>query len=294
MVLSGRPSQSLSIVDVQSRVDLLTAPMHAPHTPFVQVETPGLQMPTADGPHACVLPVTHGQVSFLTPLQLASSPVTAQLSAEAGRMLQALHLPVARQVSVPAAQLPFAPSMLQERAASPTTQVQPPFAVPSQLASSPRVAQLSAVAGRMLQALHLPPVQVSTPREQLPIAPSTAHERVVLSVQAGAPPVPPAPPVPEPPPVPAVAPPVPEPPPVPAVAPPVLPPAPPRPPAPALPPEPPRPPPPEPAPPSAPEPPNLIDRVTHPLDAVAIPVADPSGVCPSRATTVTLTVFPIG
>src|SRR4029079_1761702 len=115
IVLSGRPSQSLSAVDVQSRVDLLTAPTHAPQTPFVQVATPGLQMPTASGPHAWVLPVTHGQPSFLMPFQLASSPVTAQLSAEAGRTLQALHLPVFRQVSVPAGQVALPPFLAQQR-----------------------------------------------------------------------------------------------------------------------------------------------------------------------------------
>jgi len=185
IVLSGRLSQLLSIADVQSRVDALIAPTHPPQTPFVQVAVPGLQMPTIAGPQGCVLPLMQGQPSFATPLQLASSPAVAQLSEAAGRMLQALHFPVDKQVSVPAAQFPFAPSALQARAGSPTTQVQPSFAVPLQLASSPLVVHTSAVAGWMLQAPHLPPVHVSMPREQFPIAPLVAHERVAPSEQAG-------------------------------------------------------------------------------------------------------------
>src|SRR5262245_22636016 len=313
IVLSGRPSQSLSAADVQSRADALIAPMHAPQTPFVQVDTPGLQMPTMAGPHGCMLPLMQGQPSFATPLQLASSPAVAQLSADAGRMLQAPHRPCALQVSVPAAQFPFAPSALHERAGSPRTPMQPSFAVPLQLASSPFVAQLSADAGRMLQALHLPPVQVSMPREQFPIAPSAAQERIVPSEQAGAPPVPPPPVVPAAPPAPVVpprppaaaAPPVPPvdpptlpptPPPTPPVPlpPPTLPPAPPLPPRPP-PPAPPRPPPPAPAPPSEPDPLNLIASAAQPPGSGPVmPPAVPSVVCPRRATAVMVTFLPIG
>src|SRR5215510_623753 len=94
VVLSGRPSQSKSFADVQSRVILLTAPMQRPQVPLAQVCVPGLQMPTIVGPHGCVSLVTQGQPSFALPLQLASSPLTLQLSAAAGRMLHALQAPL--------------------------------------------------------------------------------------------------------------------------------------------------------------------------------------------------------
>src|SRR5262249_47627241 len=93
IVLSGDPSQSLSIVDVQSRAPLFTAPTHAPQTPPAQVAVPGLQMPTAAGPQLWVSPLTHGQPSFGCPLQLASSPLTVQSSLVAATMLQAPHAP---------------------------------------------------------------------------------------------------------------------------------------------------------------------------------------------------------
>src|SRR5450631_63278 len=146
IVLSGEPSQSLSAAEVQSRVPLFTAPTHAPQTPFVQVAVPGLQIPTAAGPHACVSPLTQGHPSFAFPLQVASSPFTEQLSMAAGWTLQAPHCPAVEQVWVPLAQFPSAPAVAQERGASVLTQAQPSFAVPLQLSSFP-FTQLSAAAG---------------------------------------------------------------------------------------------------------------------------------------------------
>jgi hypothetical protein len=167
IVLSGNPSQSLSAVDVQSRAALLTAPTQAPQTPLAQVAVPGLQIPTAAGPQACVSPLTQGQPSFGDPLQFESSPLTVQSSLVAGAMLQAPHFPP-EQLCVPLAQAPRAPPALQRRAGSTSRQAHPSFTVPLQVASSPLVAQLSAAFGEMLQALHLPPAQVSVPLAQLP------------------------------------------------------------------------------------------------------------------------------
>ena len=83
-MLSGRPSQSLSAVEVQSRTAGITAPTQAPQAPAVQVCVPRLQIPTpAAGPHAWVAPVTQLHPSFGTPLQLSSFPVS-QVSFVAG------------------------------------------------------------------------------------------------------------------------------------------------------------------------------------------------------------------
>jgi hypothetical protein len=136
----------LSDAEVQSRVPLFTAPTQAPQTPFVQVAVPGLQIPTAAGPQAWVSPVTQGQPSFALPLQVASSPFTEQLSAEAGWTLQAPHCPAVEQLCVPLAQFPSAPAAAHERGASVLTQAQPSFGVPLQLSSSP-FTQVSAAAG---------------------------------------------------------------------------------------------------------------------------------------------------
>jgi len=84
LVLSGWPSQSLSAVEVQSRVAGITAPTQAPHDPAVQVCVPRLQIPTlAAGPQAWVVPATQVHPSFGTPLQLSSLPVS-QVSFAAG------------------------------------------------------------------------------------------------------------------------------------------------------------------------------------------------------------------
>src|SRR6185312_11606326 len=93
-----------------------TAPWQAPQTVPVQVCVPGLQVPIAAGPQGCVSTSRQVQPSLAVPLQVASSPLVAQLSAAIGCTLQVLHLPPA-QVSVPAAQLPRKPSAAQERVA---------------------------------------------------------------------------------------------------------------------------------------------------------------------------------
>lgn len=89
----------------------MTAPLHADHKPFVQTDTPNLQMPCSDsGPQGCSLPVSQAQPSLGVPLQLASSPVS-HASAAAAWMLQSLQAtPSASQVCVPFAQFPEVPS----------------------------------------------------------------------------------------------------------------------------------------------------------------------------------------
>src|SRR5262249_30588305 len=123
------------------------------------------------------------QPSLGVPLQLASSPLTAQLSAAAGAMLQAPHLPLTH-IWVPAAQLPLRPAELQARGASPTMHSQPSLGTPLQLASSPLTAQLSAAAGRLLQAPHLPLTQLCAPLAQLPMAPALLQRRASSAAQA--------------------------------------------------------------------------------------------------------------
>jgi len=92
--LSGRPLQSLSVVDVQSRGFAVTAPVQVvPHVALTQVWVPGLQIPIADGPHDRVVPLTHVQPSWRMPLQL-SSLVASQPSADAGPT-EPLHAPQA-------------------------------------------------------------------------------------------------------------------------------------------------------------------------------------------------------
>ncbi len=92
--LSGRPLQSLSSVDVQSRAFAVTAPVQVVgHVALTQVWVPGLQIPIAAGPHARVVPLTHVQPSWRMPLQL-SSLVASQPSAGAGPT-EPLHAPQA-------------------------------------------------------------------------------------------------------------------------------------------------------------------------------------------------------
>ena len=84
MVLSGLPSQSLSFEEEQSRVVGSTFPTQLPHCRLAQVWTPGLQIPVAACPHACVAPLTHKHPPFGVPSQLSSLPLTSQESLLAG------------------------------------------------------------------------------------------------------------------------------------------------------------------------------------------------------------------
>jgi len=265
--LSGNPLQSLSMAEVQSRAFAVTAVGQAVgQDALVQVWVPGLQIPIAAGPQGCVSPLTQGQPSFAVPLQLASFPLVVQLSAAAGLMLQAPHLPP-EQVSVPAAQLPSRPAEAQVRGGSTSRQVQPSLGVPLQVASSPLVAQLSAAIGCTLQVLHLPPAQVSVPAAQLPRKPSAAQERVAPLVQPVTGPSVSAPPSR-------------------AAAPPLPPPA--WPPLPALPPLP-------PAPASVPGAPKMIASVPQLLGSMAtLPVAVPRMLPDALATIVTSRRSPCG
>jgi hypothetical protein len=149
LVLSGRPSQSLSAVEVQSRAAGITAPTQTPQEPAVQVCVPRLQIPTlAAGPHACVAPATQLHPSFVTPLQLSSLPVS-QVSLAAGPTppLQAPHVLVflsaaTTQLWDPALQrpVPSAPGCWSHGRAVALAQVQTASMVlsdiPSQLSSA--------------------------------------------------------------------------------------------------------------------------------------------------------------
>ncbi len=83
------------------------AMLQAPHFPPEQVCIPAAQAPSAPPALQERAGSTSRQAhpSLGVPLQVASSPLVAQLSAAAGETLQALHRPPA-QVSVPLAQLP--------------------------------------------------------------------------------------------------------------------------------------------------------------------------------------------
>src|SRR5690606_25425522 len=113
-VLSGLPSQSLSIDDEQSRGSGSMLPMQVPQTLSLQVEVPVLQTPTEACPQSCVSPSTHGHPSLGVPSQVSSLP-GSQVSSAAGTMLQSPQVPSFPQVWVPVAQVPCAPSSEQER-----------------------------------------------------------------------------------------------------------------------------------------------------------------------------------
>jgi hypothetical protein len=98
----------------------------AAHAPFAA--SLAAQVPVAPG--------EHGQVSLVRPLQLESSPATAQLSAAAGAMLHGPHAP-AEHVVMPAAHLPLAPSASAQLLVVPLMQVHPSFATPLQFPSLP-------------------------------------------------------------------------------------------------------------------------------------------------------------
>jgi len=92
--LSGRPLQSLSVVDVQSRAFAVTAPVQVVgHVALAQIWVPGLQIPIAAGPHARGVPLTHVQPSWKAPLQL-SSFIASHPSAGAGPT-EPMHAPQA-------------------------------------------------------------------------------------------------------------------------------------------------------------------------------------------------------
>jgi hypothetical protein len=64
--LSGRPSQSLSSAEAQSRDAGRTAPTHDPHAPLAQVRVPSLQIPSCcKGPQDAVLPSTQSAAAPL-------------------------------------------------------------------------------------------------------------------------------------------------------------------------------------------------------------------------------------
>lgn len=118
------------------------------HSLSVRSPTQGPKLRAA-GSHVCVpqslqgrdwFPM-QGQPSLALPLQFASSPAIAQLSNGSGGVspLQGPQT-CATQVWVPAWQLPV---FVPHARTSPSTQAQPSFGIPSQLASSPPTSQRS-------------------------------------------------------------------------------------------------------------------------------------------------------
>lgn len=115
--LSGKPSQSASRVELQSRVVFAIEPTHSAfHRPAVHVWTPCLHNPAAAGPHACVSPSIHGHPSLGVPLQEASSPLMHE-SWAAGATLHVCHR-LSDQVCEPLAQLPNAPGQARRSPAT--------------------------------------------------------------------------------------------------------------------------------------------------------------------------------
>jgi len=122
--------------------------LHVQPVPLaLQVAVPAPHAPLAPSRAAQVpvVPGEHGQVSLVRPLQLESSPVTAQLSEAAGTMLHGPQTPAA-QVVMPPAHLPLAPSASPQLFVVPLTQVHPSLAMPLQLPSLPD-SQVSLVFG---------------------------------------------------------------------------------------------------------------------------------------------------
>ncbi len=112
MVLSGKPSQSLSSADEQLRRPGSMFPWQARHLLSVQVEEPFLQMPFGSCPQACVRPFVQSHPPFGVPSQ-SSSLLGSQVSWAAGSG-QPTHSPLL-QMAVPAAQVPSDPRAPQER-----------------------------------------------------------------------------------------------------------------------------------------------------------------------------------
>ena len=181
MVLSGLPSQSLSFEDEQSRVVGSIFPTQLPHCRLAQVWTPGLQIPVAACPHACVAPLTHAHPPFPMPSQLSSLAVTSQESLVAGPtdpeqasqndvVLSAAIL----QVWLPARQIPFPslPGCSSQARVVPAMHVHAASMVlsgkPSQSLSS--ADEQLRRPGSMFpwQARHLLSVQVEVPLLQMP------------------------------------------------------------------------------------------------------------------------------
>jgi hypothetical protein len=152
------------------------AMLQLPHLPAAQVSLPDAHLPkTPPAEQRRVWPFVQAQPSLAVPLQLSSLPAT-HVSPAAGAMLQAPHAPLPH-VCVPPAHVPFAPPAEQARV-WPLMQVQPSFATPLHVLSSP-LTHVSEAAGAMLQPFHLPlPSQVCVPPAHLPFAPASEHARV--------------------------------------------------------------------------------------------------------------------
>jgi hypothetical protein len=181
--LSGRPLQSLSSVDVQSRAFAATAPVQiVGQVALTQICVPGLQIPIAEGPHDRVVPLTQVQPSWGTPLQL-SSLVGSQPSADAGPT-EPTHAPQAldflsaatAQVCAPALHgpLPSWAGCWPQACVAPDVQAQTASIVlsgcPSQSLSSVEVQSRAAGSTAPTQVPQAPPAQVCEPFLQIPTA----------------------------------------------------------------------------------------------------------------------------
>jgi len=183
MVLSALPSQSLSFAEEQSRVVGSTFPTQLPHCWLAQVWTPGLQIPAAACPHACLAPLTQAHPPFPVPSQLSSLPTISQESLLAGptdpeqaSQNDVLLSGEILQVWIPARQIPFPslPVCSSQAREAPTMQAHAASMVlsgkPSQSLSS--ADEQLRRPGSMFpwQARHLLSVQVEVPFLQMPFA----------------------------------------------------------------------------------------------------------------------------
>lgn len=125
----------LHVQPVPAVLHVATPVAHAPFAPSLDAQVP-------------VAPGMQGQVSLVRPLQLESSPGTAQLSDAAGVMLHGPHAP-AEHVVVPVVHFPLAPNASPQLFVVPLKQVHPSLATPLQFPSLPD-SQVSLAAGPIM------------------------------------------------------------------------------------------------------------------------------------------------
>ena len=186
------PSQSLSCDELQSLASGATTPSQVPYLPSTQVVVPGLHIPKELPAHSLSAPSVQSHPVLGVPSQSSSLPGSAQSSPTLGNTEHSPQPPSAKHVWVPSAQLPNIPAKAHDRTV-PSTQPQPPLAMPSQSASSPGV-HSSCSAGFTSQAPNLPSAPHRwVPRPQLPLAPPSEQDRDSAGVQASVAGVVPAP-----------------------------------------------------------------------------------------------------
>src|SRR6185295_10639423 len=197
-VLSGKPSQSLSCTELQSRRAGKTAPSQALKPPFRQVLVPRWHTPlSVSGPHGIVAPSTQVQPPLGVPSQLESSPVTLQESAFAGptkpsQTPQSLDaLPAAStQSCLPALHgpLPSCPACSLHACEPPAGQRQTSSCVssscPSQSLSVVELQSRSFAKTAPEHSPHCPLRHVRVPNLQMPSSRGGTHDSVLPSTHA--------------------------------------------------------------------------------------------------------------